>query len=65
MRQLLIGEKVEFPLTSRVSIRVYADCRPHALQTKLQKGVYWSRTGESFRRKVSVLNGDKFLRWVT
>jgi len=39
MRQLLIDEKIEFPLTSRISIRVYADCRPHALQTmKLQKG---------------------------
>lgn len=39
MRQLLIGEEIEFPLTSRFSIRVYADCRPHALQTmKLQKG---------------------------
>ena len=39
MRQLLSDEKIEFPLTSRVSIRVYADCRPHALQTmKLQKG---------------------------
>jgi hypothetical protein len=39
MRQLLIDEKIEFPLTSRVSIRVYADSQPHALQTmKLQKG---------------------------
>lgn len=39
MRQVSIGEVVDFPLTSRVSIRVYADCRPHALQTtKLQKG---------------------------
>lgn len=39
MRQLLIDEKIEFPLTSRISIRVYADCRPYALQTmKLQKG---------------------------
>ena len=39
MRTLLIDEKIEFPLTSRVSIRIYADTRPHALQTmRLQKG---------------------------
>jgi hypothetical protein len=39
MRQLLIDEKIEFPLTSKVSLRIYADSRPHALQTmKLQKG---------------------------
>jgi hypothetical protein len=39
MRQLSINEKIEIPLTSRVSIRIYANCRPHALQTmKLQKG---------------------------
>ena len=50
MRQLSIGEAVEFPLTSKASIRVYADCRPHALQTtKLQKG------------GVLVLNGRELL----
>ena len=39
MRQLLFNEKVEFALSPKVSIRVYADCRPHALQTmRLQKG---------------------------
>jgi len=39
MRQLLADEKIELPLTSTASIRVYADCRPHAFQTrKLQKG---------------------------
>jgi len=48
-RQLSIDEKIEFPLTSRVSVRVYADSRPHVLQTmKLQKG------------GILVLNGQEF-----
>lgn len=39
MRQLIHCEKAEFALSPKVSIRVYADCRPHILQTtKLQKG---------------------------
>jgi len=49
MRQLLVDEKIEFPLTSRVSVRVYADCRPHALQTmKLQKGAVLVMDGKEF-----------------
>ena len=49
MRQLLVDEKIEFHLTSRVSVRVYADCRPHALQTmKLQKGAVLVMDGREF-----------------
>jgi hypothetical protein len=40
MRQLRLGEKVDFVLSPKLAIRVYAGCRPHVLQTaKLQKGV--------------------------
>jgi len=39
MRQLRLGEKVNFLLSPSLAVRVYADCRPHVLQTaKLQKG---------------------------
>ena len=39
MRQLRFDEKFEFSLSPKISIRVFADCRPYALQVmKLQKG---------------------------
>ncbi len=39
MRKLVSEEKVDFRLGSRFSIRIYADDRPHTLQTRtLQKG---------------------------
>ena len=39
MRQLLSGEKIDFPLSTKVSLRFYADSQPHFLQTtNIQKG---------------------------
>lgn len=39
MKQVTFGENAEVTLSARVCIRVYADSRPHSLQTmKLQKG---------------------------
>jgi len=39
MKRLRIDEKIDLVLDSKVTLRVYADCRPHVFQTaKLQKG---------------------------
>lgn len=40
MRRVPPHGKIDLALDSRVSLRIYADCRPHVLQTaRLQKGV--------------------------
>ena len=40
MRHLRLDEKIDVSINSRVSLRIYADSRPHVLQiAKLQKGV--------------------------
>lgn len=40
MRRLSLHESAELPMNSRASLRVYADSRPHVLQTaSLQKGI--------------------------
>jgi len=39
MRQLRLGEQIDLVLSPELAIRVYANCRPHVLQTtRLQKG---------------------------
>ncbi len=47
MKRLRLDERIEFALNSKVSVRVYADSRPHVLQTaKLQKGAILVRDGK-------------------
>jgi len=46
MKRLRIDEKIDLLLDSKVTLRVYADCRPHVFQTaNLQKGVIIARNG--------------------